>query len=140
MASLPAEAAPRQATARHAAQASILSYVTSARPAAQDASVRPPAADSQQRTRAAAQPLRTQTTQRKHASKKKTSLADTPATHVGSEDISVSANEEESDDDAISEDGDFISDGKHDCTGLDQQLCERDTMQEDSKSETELLE
>ena len=84
--------------------------------------------------------MRTQTAQRKHASKKKTSLADTPATHVGSEDISVSANEEESDDDANSEDRDFISDGQHDCTGLDQRLCEIDTMQEDSESETELLE
>ena len=143
MASLPngTAEAPRETTARHGAQASILAYVTSsARPAAQDASVqRPPAADSQQRARAAAQPLRTQTAQRKHTSKKKTSLADTPATHV-SEDISVSANEEESDDDANSEDRDFISDGQHDCTGLDQRLCEIDTMQEDSESETELLE
>ena len=98
---------------------------------------RPPAADSQHRARAAAQPLRTQTAQRKHASKKKTSLADTPATHVG-EDISVSANEEESDDEANSTDRDFISDGEDDGRGLQQRLCERE-MQEESGSDTEQL-
>ena len=60
----PGEAAPREATARHGAQASILAYVTSsARPAAQEASVqRQPSASLQQHARAnPAQALPTQT-------------------------------------------------------------------------------
>ena len=93
--------------------------------------------------RAAAQPLRTQTAHSKHAqgdAKKNTSLADTEATHLGEEDIAVSANEDEEDNQANSDDNDFISHDQHDNTGLDQRLCEIDTMQEDSGSETELLE